>query len=389
MTDAARTDATLAPAAAPRATGAPSTHGGYLFGPLTDFIYLGGGSLIILGLIALFLPQGITEAQEFSLMMVLMLLINQPHFAHSYQMFYRNFGAKAFGPSYARSLRIRYVFAGIVVPLVLIAFLVFGVMSALESKSTEILGYAFNAMFFFVGWHYVKQGYGILIVDSVQKRQFFSENTKRIFRANAYFCWLLTWTGLNNTISKMAPQVGIAYHTLALPALVYDVMLAAGIASTFVMLAALAQCWRTKGTLPWNGVIAYLASLYVWVVFARSNPLVYVIIPTFHSLQYLAVVWRYQLNAAAEAASRKARTDLGFILLRLFGFVALGTLLGYLAMDAIPRFLDSRFHYDQGIFGPNLIYFAFIVFINIHHYFLDNVMWRRGNPDVQQYIFRP
>src|SRR5215471_10865612 len=207
MTDAARTDATLAPAAAPRATGAPSTHGGYLFGPLTDFIYLGGGSLIILGLIALFLPQGITEAQEFSLMMVLMLLINQPHFAHSYQMFYRNFGVKAFGPSYARSLRIRYVFAGIVVPLVLIAFLVFGVMNALQSKSTEILGYAFNAMFFFVGWHYVKQGYGILIVDSVQKRQFFSENTKRIFRANAYFCWLRA-SRAHSSCSPHSPNVG-------------------------------------------------------------------------------------------------------------------------------------------------------------------------------------
>jgi hypothetical protein len=29
----------------------------------------------------------------------------------------------------------------------------------------------------------------------------------------------------------------------------------------------------------------------------------------------------------------------------------------------------------------------FYIFINVHHYFLDNVMWRRGNPDVQQYIF--
>jgi hypothetical protein len=31
----------------------------------------------------------------------------------------------------------------------------------------------------------------------------------------------------------------------------------------------------------------------------------------------------------------------------------------------------------------------FYIFINIHHYFLDNVMWRRGNPDVQQHIFAP
>jgi len=76
------------------------------------------------------------------------------------------------------------------------------------------------------------------------------------------------------------------------------------------------------------------------------------------------------------------------VLLRLFGFVALGTLLGYLAMDAVPRFFDSRFHYDQGIFGPNLFYFAFIVFINIHHYFIDNVIWRFKDPEVRTYLLR-
>jgi hypothetical protein len=31
--------------------------------------------------------------------------------------------------------------------------------------------------------------------------------------------------------------------------------------------------------------------------------------------------------------------------------------------------------------------FLFYIFINVHHYFLDNVMWRRGNPDVQKHLF--
>ena len=42
---------------------------------------------------------------------------------------------------------------------------------------------------------------------------------------------------------------------------------------------------------------------------------------------------------------------------------------------------------NKRAFGPSLFLFMFYIFINIHHYFLDNVMWRRGNPDVQQYIF--
>jgi hypothetical protein len=53
----------------------------------------------------------------------------------------------------------------------------------------------------------------------------------------------------------------------------------------------------------------------------------------------------------------------------------------------VPRFIDSVLPYDKRVFGPSLFLFMAYIFINVHHYFLDNVMWRRGNPDVQQYIF--
>ncbi len=137
-----------------------------------------------------------------------------------------------------------------------------------------------------------------------------------------------------------------------------------------------------------------MATLYVWVGFARVNPLVYVVIPTFHSLQYLTVVWRYQLNAASAGGSRKPRLPTldrvlsGSVWRRLSAFVLMGIVLGYLGLDGIPRFLDAILPYEKGILGPALFYFSFVIFINVHHYFLDNVMWRRGNPDVQQFLFR-
>ncbi len=185
----------------------------------------------------------------------------------------------------------------------------------------------------------------------------------------------------------------MTYYTLPLPAPLYRLILIAAIISTAAVLAAFVQCWRRTRTLPWNGVVAYMATLYVWVVFARVNPLVYVVIPTFHSLQYLTVVWRYQLNAASAGSSRKGLAALDRVLpdsvwRRLSAFVLLGIVLGYLGLDGIPRFLDTVLPYDQGIFGTGLFYFSFVIFINVHHYFLDNVMWRRGNPDIQQFLFR-
>ena len=58
-------------------------------------------------------------------------------------------------------LRARYVVAGVVVPIALVLFFV---VSVLRSDAV-MLGYGANIMPFLVGWHYVRQGYGMLIVD--------------------------------------------------------------------------------------------------------------------------------------------------------------------------------------------------------------------------------
>jgi hypothetical protein len=53
----------------------------------------------------------------------------------------------------------------------------------------------------------------------------------------------------------------------------------------------------------------------------------------------------------------------------------------------LPYLLDASFSYDKRVFGPTLFVSLFYIFINVHHYFLDNVMWRRGNPDIQKHVF--
>jgi hypothetical protein len=284
--------------------------------------------------------------------------------------------------------------AGLVVPLALLAFIALAIAHALQTRSAFLLGYFQNIVLFLVGWHYVKQGYGILIVDSVQKKLPLSGSVKTALRINAYACWLLAWVGANTVYAQMGPAWGIPYTSLPLPKETYPLVAAIAAVSTVALLGMLYQVWRQRRTLPWNGLIAYLTTLYVWLLFARTNPLVYLIVPTFHSLQYLTVVWRYQINAGAGRAQRNkgVLSTLARVLpdntwWRLALFVGLGTLLGQLFFNDIPLALDSYFDYDKSIFGSNLFLFSFWMFINAHHYFLDNVMWRRGNPDVQQFIF--
>ena len=237
------TDTTQVDVIAPSFVSAPKParvrRQGYLFGPVFDFLTLGGGSVIVCGLIALLLPKGIPTPQLAVLITVLMAAINQPHFAHSYQMFYRNFGAKAFGASYPRALRLRYILAGIVVPAALIAFLA----GAALSGSLRVLAYGANLMFFLVGWHYVKQGYGILIVDSVQKRMMFSDRAKTILRLNGYACWMVAWVGLNHELSTGTWYIGLTYFSLPIPSPVYFASIAIAALTTLAVLV-LAQRWR-------------------------------------------------------------------------------------------------------------------------------------------------
>ena len=68
-------------------------------------------------------------------------------------------------------------------------------------------------------------------------------------------------------------------------------------------------------------------------------------------------------------------------------FVLLGAILGVLGFWVIPIFLQVLVTYDADTFGTGMFLFIFFIFINVHHYFLDNVMWRRENPDMRRYLF--
>ena len=54
----------------------------------------------------------------------------------------------------------------------------------------------------------------------------------------------------------------------------------------------------------------------------------------------------------------------------------------------MPNSLAAAFAYQESVFGPTFFAFLFYISINVHHYFLDNVMWRRGNPDIRKHLLR-
>ena len=361
---------------------------GSLFTPLIDFLCLGGGSLLLFIPLA-FLDVEIFEPMVAATVLLLAHFINSPHFAHSYQIFYRNFAGKAFGQAYSPHLRARYIIAGIVAPLALIGF--FAV--AVAGDSARAVGFGLNIMLFFVGWHYVKQGYGMIIVDSVLKKNFFASRDKAILIVNAYLCWMLSWGFLNNAVAER-DLFGLSAFSIPVPDLLLIVVALATAASSTLSLAVIYHRWRSGKPFPFNGTVAYLVTLYVWVLFpALVAPSAFVVLmvlatPAAHSVQYLIVVWRYQLNVEYDKPrSERPRGLFTKPVSRLAYFFIFGVVIGFCGFWVVPVALDLFVAYDRTVFGSQMFLFMFAIFINVHHYFLDNVMWRRGNPDVAKYLF--
>ena len=313
--------------------------------------------------------------------------INHPHFAHSYQILYKDFGSKAFGSHYDPMMKARYIWAAVVAPIILILFFIVGTMT----ENARLLGYGANVMLFLVGWHYAKQGYGVLIVMSVAKKAFFNSLEKWVFLINAYAVWTAAWIYGNRAVAKH-DFWNLAFYTFDVPDVIYDLSFLVCLITSLAVAVILIKVALERRRLPLNGLVGYLSALYLWTLFLGINPIYAAFIPAFHSLQYLLIVWRYEINESAVLASdrKDCKDDSAtrrFVILRVAYFIGFGLLLGYAGFWLIPEFLDGTIPYSSEIFGATLFVFMFRLFINIHHYLIDNVIWRRQNTDARKYLF--
>jgi hypothetical protein len=359
------------------------------FSPTLDFLCLGGGSLVMIPILAFAIPDDL-NGETLLLTALLANVINHPHFAHSYQIFYRTYPQVMRQPDMSPSLRLRYLWAGVISPVIILGALA----AALFVGDQQTLGLAVNAMGFFVGWHYVKQGYGMIMVDAARLRCFFGERQKKILLVNSYLCWGLAWALANRTVAER-DLWGISYAAIDVPLpVLWGFILAVSVSSLLVLVTLLQHVKAHGGATPINGIMAYVAALYPWLLLG-SEPIVGALIPAFHSLQYLIIVWRVQLNVerakpgASEHVDWMHRFGIGFRrdTARFVGFLGNGFVIGLLGFWLIPLLAGFYVAYDRAEYGPNLFLFLFWIFINIHHYFIDNAMWRKENPHTLKYLF--
>ena len=181
-----------------------------------------------------------------------------------------------------------------------------------------------------------------------------------------------------NAAGDFRTFAGFSYSALDLP----DVLMPI---SQLVVLAGLAAVayfvfylnYRAVGRMPSANMVVPFIALYVWwMPQTRQYEYFFLLVPLFHSLQYLPFVYRIEERRLRGRSHPHVRgTIIGV------GIVAAG----WLAFEFVPNSMDNAL----GTFNAWQMFFFFtaaMLFINIHHYFIDNVIWRLRDPEVRGYL---
>jgi hypothetical protein len=335
----------------------------YLISPPVDFALVGGLGLLTFFLLFVLLPPTQAMAERWLVAAVvsgLALFIADPHFIASYQLLYKGWRGKL--KEGGRAQYRRYIIAGVVVPALLAAYFLY----AFITRNDALFGSAIAAMLVLVGWHYVKQAYGVFMLLSSLKEIRYSAWQRRFLLWNSYVAWLFYCCALFTSFPVQqaagadyiqAPgALAIRYTLPSLPFLQDVLAYLTGITFFLSIMAILVMAWEKPN---WSKTAAAgYFSMYYFLLFAGLHPLWILFYPLFHGLQYLLFV--YALKRGETRNAREVRV-----------FFGLALVIGILAFAAVPLLLE------QMVLLPLTVCAA--VFINIHHYFIDSVIWRREN----------
>lgn len=367
-----------------------------------EFLITGGATLLLIPFAYFFQKSAGLDESEYLVSFAAFYaayVINDPHFAVSYLLFYKNVGKRVSGEEFTGAQRVRYIVSGFVVPAVLVAW----IAVALIQQSAAILGGMIQLMFFLVGWHYVKQGFGVLAVLSSRRGVFLSSLERKLILAHCFFGWAYAWSSPRE-LGGTYEESGVVYTALSHPAGLMEVSQVLFFTSILGVAWVMIQRLRAKKPLPpLAATCGLFMSVWLWTVYSGFDPLIAYVIPGLHSLQYWYFVYLLKKNeAVSELQSGKVSDGLVARLASTFGpiwgrlglFFATTVGLAWLFFNGIPSLLDSTVVATTATMGtdPDVstvglgatpYVAAFATFINVHHYFMDHVIWRRENPDTR------
>ncbi len=336
--------------------------------PALDLLCVGGLSVLV-SMVVLLSGYRLPERNSLA-MHITNFLINAPHFLVSYRLLYAS-----------RQRRHDYKAVSLYVPMALAAYGFLAIV--VYARTQQVLGAMIGMGTILLAWHYTGQAYGMMSAFGFVEGLRFDDTERRLVRANLYtlLAWHVLWAVV--VVRKLfdPAAAGSSLLTPGFATALYRVATFAAVASGGLGLAGLYRLGRRTGRrLPLRMVVPWLA-IHLWYVLLYDQPAAIFWAQNAHALQYLLFPLRVEMNRKHREPGLQANRLWRHMLVFFGGTVVLGIL----AMQLVPEALQRGFVVLGLGFLP--IQLAVVAFINIHHYFIDNFIWKIRNPAVRQDLF--
>ena len=330
-----------------------------IISPVIDFLCVGGLSLIV------FVPLLLSGRSDLVLIGAgaqawVATAINMPHFMASYRLVYRS-----------RESILRHRWASIYVPGILLLYTVVALWEAQYSPVLVIVLITVSSAY--LAWHYTGQVWGMMASYAYLDGVKFDKVERTLVRTSLriLLAWHLTWflyTQLRDP-SKVRP----AYLLLSAGTVVAFALGAFGL---FLMRR------RTGRAPPARALVAWIA-LFVWYAVMARDPKAIFWIQIAHALQYLAFPIRVEINRTHSEPSQSARRFALHMAAYAIGLLVVSVAVAQVVPATAMSVVGNIFGEEPSRAAPVLI----LMFINIHHYFTDGVIWKISNPEVRKELF--
>lgn len=328
----------------------------YFIGPVADFLLIGGGSILLFGWLAW------PERREATPLMFtwaywLSWVINWPHFSSTSYRLYRS-----------PQTRAQYPVTAYVIPVLMIGAVV-GSFAAPE----QVAPYFVKMFAIWSPYHFAAQSLGISLIYARRSGFFVTQPARYALSGFLFGTFFFTTAAAEVGLDKRT-YFGLSYPTLGLPVEVAvwaeRGMYACG---ALFLLYAVYWCVKERRLVPPIVLLPALTQ-YVWFVPGARVESFQTFVPMFHSLQYLLIAWAMQVKEKMdENQIEPSRSYVGWESLR-WGVINIAG--GAALFFLIPRAMELT-GYPQHFAEP-----VVISAVQIHHFFVDGVIWKLKNPRV-------
>jgi len=330
-----------------------------IISPLVDTLCVGGLSLLVL---VPFLVSGRAELLLLSagVQAWLTASVNMPHFLASYRMVYRT----------RESVR-AHPWAAVWVPLALLLACGFAVWAA---RTTDLwISAILTVQNAYLAVHYTGQAWGMTAAYAFLGGASFSPLERRLVRGGLYvlLAWHVVWF-----FHHAYGQLGLAplYQAVTVAT---ALALASGLVGFALVKARTGRYPPARALTPWLAIFVWYAALARWGLPALFW------VQMAHALQYLVFPVRVEANRTLRGEyggpSHLAIHMTLYLVILFAASIVAAVLLPLGAMAVVTDWLGSR--------PGQVVGFAILALLNIHHYFTDGVVWKLRNPAVRQDLF--